>query len=296
MNGMQPGRSQCGEICQHLDSYISSELPPETGQEVLQHLAICSACTAELERRKRFRAQLKAAVGRQYVPRDLQARIRERIESRGSRFGWTAGWNRFAVAMAATVAICLGLWVYSSRIRMPALSDRPGQAAYIQKVSAALAPILRVGLRDHIHCSIFRKYPQNPPTVTQMANELGPSYAELLQAVKAAVPGEYRIIMAHRCGYAGRKYIHFTLQNGQDLISLVISRKNAGESLHDLAPTLRSAGIPVYQAKAEQYEVAGFDAGPYLAFVVSNLRDKTNLDIAARLAPSVRSLLTNASA
>jgi hypothetical protein len=37
--------------------------------------------------------------------------------------------------------------------------------------------------------------------------------------------------------------------------------------------------------------VAGFDAGNFLAYVVSDLRGKTNLQIAANLAPGVREFL-----
>ena len=59
---------------------------------------------------------------------------------------------------------------------MPALTDRPGQKVYIQKVSARLAAVLKVGLGDHIHCSIFRKYPKDPPPVEKMEADLGASY------------------------------------------------------------------------------------------------------------------------
>jgi hypothetical protein len=259
---------------------------------VLRHPEVGSACTAELESRTRLRAQLKGAVERQYVPRDLQARVRQRIQDHASRSWWAVGWNRWAVAISAGLAICLGVWLNYPRIHMPALSDRPGEDAYIKRVSATLVPILKVGLRDHVHCSVFRKYPRNPPTLTQMANDLGPSYKELLELVKTAVPDQYRTIMAHQCGYAGRKYIHLTLQNGRELVSLVITWKHAGESLNDLAPTSTSSGLPVYQSEAQRYAVAGFDAGPYLAFVVSDLRDKANLEIAEKLAPSVHEFLT----
>jgi hypothetical protein len=102
--------------------------------------------------------------------------------------------------------------------------------------------------------------------------------------------------MAHQCGYGGRKYVHLTLQNGPELVSLVITQKGMGESLNGLAPALTSSGLPVYQAKAQQYEVAGFEAGKYLAFVVSDLRNSTNLELAAKLAPTVHEFLMAKSA
>jgi anti-sigma factor (TIGR02949 family) len=295
MKKVQSADCECERIRQHFDSYVSNESTPKANQEVLRHLEICPACAAELEARTRLRTRLKTAVERQYVPGDLQARVRERIQNRESGSWWRVGWNRRALAMAASLAVCFGVWLNYSRPHMPALSDRPGQDAYIQRVSASLTPILKVGLRDHIHCSVFRKYPRNPPTAAEMLNELGPPYKGLLALVKAAVSDQYRVVMAHQCGYAGRKYVHLTLQNRDELMSLVITRKNTGESMSGLAPVLSASGIPVYQSTAQQYEVAAFDAGQYVAFVVSDVRAETNLQIATDLAPRVHEFLAKLS-
>jgi hypothetical protein len=155
-----------------------------------------------------------------------------------------------------------------------------------------LAAVLKVGLGDHIHCSIFRKYPKDPPALEQMQAELGPAYAGLLPAVRAAVPDGYRIIMAHQCSYAGRNFIHLTFEKGGGLLSLVIARKEAGESLSGLSPVSQPSGIPMYQSAAGRFQVAGFDAGSFLAYyVVSDLKGTANLHIAANLAPAVRTFL-----
>ena len=95
------------------------------------------------------------------------------------------------------MAVATGLWVKYSTERLPALSDRPGQNTYITRVSANLAAVLKVGLGDHIHCTIFRKYPKDPPPVEKMETDLGPAYAGLLPLVRTAVPEGYKVIMAH---------------------------------------------------------------------------------------------------
>jgi hypothetical protein len=95
------------------------------------------------------------------------------------------------------LAVATGLWVKYSTERLPALSDRPGQNTYITRVSANLAAVLKVGLGDHIHCTIFRKYPKDPPPVEKMETDLGPAYAGLLPLVRTAVPEGYKVIMAH---------------------------------------------------------------------------------------------------
>jgi hypothetical protein len=290
MNRVQFGEGGCDKTRKYLDSYVSNELLVETNHDVLRHLEGCEACSAELEARTTLRARLKVAVKNQTVPPELQVRIRERIQNERGASWFTAGWSRWA-AMAASLVVCAGLWMNHSREKLPDIADRPGQNAYFQRVSASLAAVLKVGLGDHIHCAIFRKYPRNPPPVEKMETDLGPSYQGLLPVVRASVPEGYRVLMAHQCSYAGRKYVHLTLEKGGQLLSLVIARKNPGESLRELSASAQPSGIPIYQSGAGHYEVAGFEAGDFLAYVVSNLRGKTNLLVAANLAPGVHDFL-----
>jgi hypothetical protein len=291
MNRIQFGEGACEKTRKYLDSYISNELLVETNHEVLRHVENCAACAAEAEARMQLRARVKTAVNAQTVPPELQVRIREQIRGSRSKSWFVSGWGRWAVAMAASLIVCAGVWFNYSREKLPALTDRPAQNAYIQRVSATLAAVLKVGLGDHIHCSVFRKYPKNPPPVEKMEADLGPSYKGLLPVVSAAVPDGYRIVMAHQCSYAGRKFVHMTLEKNGEILSLVIAHKNPGESLEGPSPAVEPSGIPIYQSAAQHYQVAGFDAGNFLAYIVSDLRGKTNLQIAANLAPRVREYL-----
>jgi anti-sigma factor (TIGR02949 family) len=297
MNRLQFGEGACEKIRQYLDSYISNELLVETNHEVLRHLEGCPACTAEVQALTRLRTRLKSAVKTQTVPPELQVRVRERIRG-GAHSGFQGTWwaSHWAVTMAASLLVCAAVWWSYSRERMPAISDRPAQRVYIQKVSASLAAVLKVGLGDHIHCAIFRKYPQDPPPVEQMETELGPAYQGLLPVVKAAVPDGYRVIMAHQCTYAGRKFVHLTMEKNGELLSLVIARKEPGETLEGLSPSGESSGATIYQSAAGRYQIAGFAAGDFLAYVVSDQRANANLQVAMNLAPAVRDFLSKVAA
>ena len=124
-----------------------------------------------------------------------------------------------------------------------------------------------------------------------MEADLGPSYKGLLPVVRAVVPEGYRVVMAHQCGYGNRKFIHVTFKKDGELLSLVVARREGGESLGALAPTLLSSGVRVYQSAADRYQVAGFEAGDFLAYVISDLNSNANLQITAKLAPSVSEFL-----
>jgi anti-sigma factor (TIGR02949 family) len=293
MNIVHYGESACDKTRRYLDSYISNELLVETNHEVLRHLEGCPTCSAELEARTRLRKRLKTAVVSQPVPPDLQARIRERIRDRGARNFWRFEWVRWAAAaaFATMLVVSIGFWGLGRSPALPPLGNRPAQDAYIQKISQAISAMLSPGLRDHVHCAIFRKYPEHPPTLEQMAKSMGPAYGGLVQLVKANVPDQYRIVMAHQCSYKGRHFVHLTLREGAHLISLVIAKKQDGETLQKLSPALRPSGIPVYESQAERFEVAGFETGQYLAFVVSDMSGGRNLQIAGSLAPAVHNFL-----
>jgi anti-sigma factor (TIGR02949 family) len=296
MNRIQFGEGGCEKIRKYLDAYVSNELMVETNYEVLRHIEGCPACAADADARARLRSRLKAAVNAQSVPPEIQVRIREQIRNgrSGSWFclGWLeAGWPRWAVATAAALVVAAGLWVNDSTERLPAVSDRPAQRTYISRVSANLAAILKVGLGDHIHCAIFRKYPKDPQPVDKMEAELGPAYAGLLPVVRAAVPEGFKVVMAHQCSFDGRKFVHLTLEKNGGLLSLVVARKQAGESLDGLSPAAAASGVRIYQSAAGRYQVAGFEAGNFVAFVVSEQRNKENLRIASDVAPAVREFL-----
>jgi hypothetical protein len=126
-----------------------------------------------------------------------------------------------------------------------------------------------------------------------MARELGPQYAGLVPLVKARVPDEYRVILAHRCSVQGRNYVHLILRGSSSLLSLIITKKSPGESFHAvlLAPVLAAAGVPVYRAGASQFQVAAFESQGYLAFVISDLPEESNLQLARSLAPSIQQFL-----
>jgi anti-sigma factor RsiW len=275
-----------------MDAYISSELLVETSHDVLRHLETCPACAAELEARTRLRSRLKSAVQSQAAPPELAARVRERLRKSESRSWRSLSWQPFAMAAAAAVVLSAAIWLRQAGTPLPEVGDRAAQAVYIQTVSASVAQVFRPCLGDHLHCSLFRKYPENPPSLQEMESKLGEEYKGLLAIAAPAVPDGYKVVLAHQCTYAGRKFVHLTMRQGTDVISLVIVRKNEGETLTTLSPETSASGVPVYATSAGTYQVAGFESGHYLAFVISGLPGKANLRVAEALAPMVRQLLS----
>jgi anti-sigma factor RsiW len=265
--------AECEKVRGHLDAYLSRELPEESRREAQRHLESCLQCAAELETRFRIRAQLQDAVRATPVPAGFEAKVRRILHDKASR-PRTGLW---AVAAAAAVILCV---VLVGLLREQANPEQ----AILRKTSGRLAAVLNVGLRDHLHCAVFRKYSKQPVAASQMAADLGPGFADLAPLVQAKLPGDLRVIQAHHCIAGGRPYTHLIISSGAGgakIVSLVLTRKQPGEAL----------GGGIYQAGVDRFQVVGFESRDYLAYVISDLDAQQNLQLAASLAPALRQYL-----
>ena len=232
-------------------------------------------------------ARLRSAVNSVPVPPFLEARIRGRIRREASGYCWIP---RLA-PVGAALGIVAGLMIayQLGHLRLTVRS----QESYIASVSTRVASLMRVGLGDHIHCSVFRKYPKNPPTTEQFIEKMNPQYAGLIPIVRSHVPDNYRMTLAHECRYHGRRFVHLSLLNESNMLSLVITRKGDGESFttEDMLPGLVQAGIPMYQSSVQRFQMTAFETRDYLVYFISDLPKQQNTDLMLALGPQVKDFL-----
>ena len=153
---------------------------------------------------------------------------------------------------------------------------------------------MRVGLGDHIHCSVYRKYPADAPSVEKIAAGMAAEFRGLIPIVRDHVPGDYQLMMAHQCRYHLRPFVHISFRKGSSLLSLVVAAKNDGESFQasGLLPALQQSGIPVYRAGAQHFQIAAFETAKHMAYVISDLPSEGNTETMIALAPGVRDFLS----
>ena len=221
--------------------------------------------------------RVKDAVHRVTAPPGLETRVRAIIrEPHAPRF---PRWAQVALAAVLLIAVVLG-----------------GVLARGQYIAAsvAIAKLLHVGVEDHVHCALGGHYPQVPPTVSEMREKLGPEYAGMIEMVQAAFP-EYRILQGHHCTANQRRYVHMILKKDAVMLSIVVTRKQPGETFPRslLLPTLHASGVDLREATVDQLEVSGFETRDHLAYVVSNLDRASEVELAVRWAPKMRDLLTS---
>lgn len=260
----------CQEAKPLLSAFADGELNGEAGSSVGAHIARCPACARQAEEHRTLKGKLRAAVSTQTAPTGLETRIRSRLREQPRAVPWwQAGWPRFAGAAAGVALLTVSLW---------ATVWRPME----RQVMAALG----IGAGDHVHCTLERK----SPPIGQQNRPIDPEYGDLLVRVKSAMPGDYELLESHYCRWQGRRFQHIVFGRDGHKVSLIVTPKKDAEGFprHALMAKMRQDGIPLYRARIQAVETAGFESGRNLAFVVSDLEPGENLRLLAALAPAIR--------
>jgi hypothetical protein len=241
----------------------------------------------------KLRQQLQRAVRSTEVPPYLENKIRANIRGTQARqplqfrYGWMAAAAALALAVFGGIAYQLG------HLRLTASS----QESYIASVSNQVASILRVGLRDHLHCAYFRKFPKESPRLEDIEKKLPASYRGMIPIVKKNVPSGFQLMITHECGFHDRKFIHLALKRNSELLSVVLAVKRDGESFktEELIPALTEAGIPFYQTGVQHFQVAAFESDRHLIYVISDLSQAQNMQAMTAMAPELKEYLNKLS-
>ena len=290
MNPLSFNVRSCERSRPYFDAYLDHELPVETRQDIHQHLVSCEDCARVLQSRDRMKQLVRSAVTREEAPLELAATLRERFRSeRRSFFAYdTAHWM-----MAAAAVLILAIAGVAA-LRWDRVLRFGGDDNAFQTVSARVEQILRVGLVDHLHCAILAEKWKTFVSLDEIKTNtrdsaLGSEFVDLVPAVQAKLGSDYKVVDGHRCTANNRQYIHIILTgNEQRILSLVITeKKNESFTQADAVAVMKASGISIYQDRQGKYEIAGFESGKYMAYVVSDLDRDSNLNVASALAPII---------
>jgi hypothetical protein len=283
MNVIDFEKGSCKRIQSNLDLYLNNELAAETTREVLRHLGGCPNCREAFEGRRRLKTVLKGAVLKDSAPPYLQERIKRSIR-KDSSAGW-ARWMLIAAAMIALAAMAGGALQLIKRAEtMQTEAIATGEAN---------ARLLKIGLDDHIHCAIDKGFANRVFSEEEIRKKLGPDFLGLVPAIKENAPVSYKIVVGHRCKLEGREFVHLILKSHYATLSMALTKKDGQSFVQDDAvAAVTPAAAAIYETHMEDLEVAGFETGDYLAFVISDLNQRDNLQIASALAHAVRGFFT----
>ena len=277
-------RPACGKSLIHglADTFLDNELGCDESVAFTSHLADCAELAHMVAGRKAMRDRLRAAAKSTHISPGLETRIKARIrEERVSR------WNVWPVlALAAAVLLALGInfsWRNGNLRFTPA-----SQQAYIDSLRPGLSPVMQVGLQQHVHCAVYRKLTSPYPTLEEMAQALGPGEGELVAAMQAHIPANYRVAMAHRCDFHGREYVHLIATDGSHRISLLVTNRAQGEAFeNDLKAVATESEMSLYTSSAQRFEISGFETRDHLIYLVSDLDPARNFSAFTAMVPEI---------
>ena len=261
----------CRSTQAKLDSYIDNELLVETNLEMTRHFEHCAACAQEAAARRELRGRVRAAAKQAPLPDGLDALVRQRL--RNSSRPQPTRWRLMAIA--AVIVVSVGSWLGYQRFGAPA--------------SARLIALLGIGEGNHVHCAVGRQSKTRPVGLDKLSAE----YKPVLAIARQAIPADMPLAVAHECRYRGRPFIHVTFRREQNLLSVIVVRKQDGETLQSAGarPALSRAGLDLYAAGVDRYQGAVFESGGFLVYTVSDLSKRENLRILAALAPAIHNAL-----
>lgn len=257
----------CQEVNPKLSAFADRELSAQEYASVEQHVAGCAACAARVDEIRTLTVRLRSAVQAQPDSIGLETRVRANLHAQ-SRPGFLMMW-RLALGGAAAVALAVGTW-----------------AVVWKPMQRQMLAVLGVGASDHIHCTLERK----SPPAGQLNRPIDPEYGDLLARVQAAAPKDFQLVESHFCRWQGRRFQHIVLGRETTKVSVIVTPRKGSESFPRMAllASMRSHGIPIYQAQFSQVQTTGFESGSNLAFVVSDMSAEENGKLMAALAPVIR--------
>ncbi len=248
----------CEKALACIDEYIDGELLTESSLDLSGHFAHCKPCSEEAELRRAIRQRLQSAIRREPLPEGLEARITRKLSDADRPQAKSKPFYLMTIAAALVV-----FFAYR----------------FAGTGSVPISAVMQVGLGDHIHCAVPRTGLNTNSPIEKLPQNLRP----LMAIVHQHVPAGYQLTLAHECDFRSRRVVHMIFENEGKRLSLVVARKQDGESLS-------RAGV-VSAVSQSGFQVAAVESRGYLLYTVSDLPAERNTAFLAALAPSLSRFL-----
>ncbi|MBA2735029.1 MAG: zf-HC2 domain-containing protein [Acidobacteria bacterium] len=313
---------QCRDFREVADSYLSDELLIETNHDVIAHLEACADCRRELAARRELRATLRASfesAAELQIDNSFAAHLRAQLRATAlNQASKSISSNRawLAVAACLLVAFTFGLVLVRHRLQSPT-----GQRVAIDKdnsnnteakqpapqpradganaaVNIVMRELTRFAVGNHRNCAVKFNLPEAPIDIEAAGLKYDRAYINLKQTVTnqlAASSASMEFVEAHSCVFEGRRFAHLVLRQNGRLVSFLITNLDAKETAIQRTQAKTDINEQVIAcSQIEGYQVSCFETARHAVFVVSDLSEAGNLNVARSLAPIVYKHLSQA--
>lgn len=256
----------CEDFKEIADSYLSDELAVETNHEILKHLENCTACRSTLALRRKIRDKVGFSMKRADEFRmnpNLAVKIRETLQKESSSGKKWFGWKIFAPVLASVLIFAsIGLTVLYN------------QRQTNEQIQNYLIEFSHKAVADHQYCATKK--------LEYWKANAGNVSAEKTVFVESLKSENTEVISAHDCVFDGQLFTHYILRREEKIVSVLKITSETGFR------TNSKIDNPIICERDEGLQVASFQSGQDLVFVISDMTETENLSIARTLSDSIK--------
>lgn len=299
---------QCRDFREVADSYLSDELLVETNHDVIAHLEACGDCRRELTARRELRSTLRAGFANSpelQISDQFAASFRAHLYTTTlQRPTKSLTRGRAWLAIAAGLIVAFGLGVVGVRYRVRTPSDQrvatnsstgEGTSTPIATNSnpqgdVAINKLASFAVGDHRNCAIEFRLPEAPIALEEAGRIYDRSYINLTETVREGLAGlaaSATFVEAHSCIFEGRRFAHLVLKQNGHVVSLLITDPDGLETVARKQGETKIDEQVISCSLVQGYQVSCFQTARHAIFVVSDLSEGDNLNLARALAPAI---------
>lgn len=283
--GLGPDREvdvmKCREFREISESYLSDELLVETHHQVNHHLEHCSDCRTDFASRRALRRRVSsAAVNAAEFRIDpsfatgLKNRLREDALGAGL---WTklSTSRRVLIPIVASLLIAFGFGSYylsSLGFGGPNGND---------PLSNGVAELVHFASGNHKDCALEKLARWERMSETDYPEKAVYS-DKILAPLKEKYSDSMEMLSVHDCEFRGKEFTHVVVRNGRNIVSVFFDKTDVVAESRDGVPG------PITSEFEDGLQVASFAQDRRAVFVVSDLSETENLNMARVLSHSFR--------
>jgi hypothetical protein len=274
----------CRKFRDVIDSYLCGELLVETNHEILRHAEQCPACREEMAARRNLRETLQRAGAQARLSEEAKERLRQRLREEAGRNlkARTANSSllhrifspRLPLALAASALLVAGYLYFGPH------SSPQVQAAELSE------SLIQEAAEEHNVCTFHYKDGSEPEAMNPNAVEYNSIFAGLDQVAKRHLWG-MKLLLAHFCNLVGRNFVHLGFIKGDQMVSLLITERDAKAMKNGVAPTDDGLRHGLQTALRGKYRVAGYQTSKRVVLVVSEFSEAQTKELAESMAAPV---------
>ncbi len=289
---------RCEDFREIADSFLSGELLVETNHEVVRHLEICEVCRSEFETRKMIREKVKSAV---INAPDVQmnaafaARLRSELkkdlvtETAEKNFWQSIFSLKVVITSAALVILTLtvGLVFLADNKKDVPLAEVETNKTISppnENLNAVWQKISTQAVGDHRHCGLekmdywLKNADQETPKKLNFRKNI-------LQKAAFHTTEPMKLLHFHDCIFDGRIFTHAVIRIGNRTVSVLLTESEPASETNKNGET----DTMINSQKQDGFQVASFIGLNKAVFVISDLPESENLDLARSLSNLMQS-------